>query len=71
MRGNLQRIRGMVDRLARLTSQLKTFAHKSELPPQPVPLARSIADAQALLGAELKEHDIARRGRRAARRRWP
>ena len=32
VRGNLQRIRGMVDRLARLTSQLKTFAHKSELP---------------------------------------
>ena len=38
----------MVDRLARLTSQLKTFAHKSEAPLAPVPLARSIADAQAL-----------------------
>jgi two-component system C4-dicarboxylate transport sensor histidine kinase DctB len=58
VRANLQRISGMVDRLARLTSRLKAFAHKSELPPQPVPLARSIADSQALLGAELKEHDI-------------
>jgi two-component system C4-dicarboxylate transport sensor histidine kinase DctB len=58
VRGNLQRISGMVDRLARLTSRLKTFAHKSELPPQPVALMRCIADTQALLGVELKEHDV-------------
>jgi two-component system C4-dicarboxylate transport sensor histidine kinase DctB len=58
VRGNLQRISGMVDRLTRLTSRLKTFAHKSDLPPQPVALLRSIADAQALLGVELKERDI-------------
>jgi two-component system C4-dicarboxylate transport sensor histidine kinase DctB len=58
VRANLQRISGMVDRLARLTSRLKTFAHKSELPAQPVVLVRSIADAQALLGAELKEHAV-------------
>jgi two-component system, NtrC family, C4-dicarboxylate transport sensor histidine kinase DctB len=58
VRGNLQRISGMVDRLGRLTSRLKTFAHKSDLPPQPVALLRSIADTQALLGAELKERDI-------------
>ena len=57
-RGNLQRITAMVDRLARLTSRLKAFAHKSDAPPQPVPLLRSIGDAQALLGAELKTHDI-------------
>jgi two-component system C4-dicarboxylate transport sensor histidine kinase DctB len=58
VRGNLQRIAGMVDRLARLTSRLKTFAHKSDVPPRAVPLVRSIADTQALLGAELKQHDI-------------
>jgi two-component system C4-dicarboxylate transport sensor histidine kinase DctB len=58
VRGNLQRISGMVDRLARLTSRLKTFAHKGDLPPQPVALLRSIADTQALLAAELKERDI-------------
>ncbi|HSV51145.1 MAG TPA: ATP-binding protein [Burkholderiaceae bacterium] len=58
VRGNLQRIAGMVDRLARLTSQLKTFAHKSEAPGAPVQLARSIADAQMLVGAELKQHGI-------------
>jgi len=55
---NLQRITGMVDRLARLTSRLKAFAHKSDLPAHPVPLLRSIGDAQALLGAELKAHGI-------------
>jgi len=62
VRGNLQRITGMVDRLARLTSQLKTFAHKSgdksDVPLTAVPLARCIADAQATVGAELKAHDI-------------
>lgn len=58
VRANLQRISGMVDRLARLTSRLKTFAHKSDQAPQAVPLLRSIADTQALLGAELKERDI-------------
>jgi len=62
VRGNLQRITGMVDRLARLTSQLKTFAHKSDVSDAPsttVPLARCIADAQAIVGTELKAHDIA------------
>jgi two-component system C4-dicarboxylate transport sensor histidine kinase DctB len=57
-RVNLQRITGMVDRLARLTSRLKAFAHKSDLPAQPVPLLRSISDAHALLGADLKQHGI-------------
>jgi len=58
VRGNLRRIAGMVDRLARLTSQLKTFAHKSDAPPAPVPLARSIADAQAIVGAEAKVREV-------------
>jgi two-component system C4-dicarboxylate transport sensor histidine kinase DctB len=59
VRGNLRRITGLVDRLARLTSQLKTFAHKSDAPLAAVPLSRCIADAQALVGTELKVHDIA------------
>ncbi|KQP35655.1 ATP-binding protein [Pseudorhodoferax sp. Leaf274] len=44
---NLHRITRMVDRLARLTTQLKTFAHKAETPGAPVPLAHCLADAQA------------------------
>jgi two-component system C4-dicarboxylate transport sensor histidine kinase DctB len=58
VRGNLQRITSMVDRLARLTTQLKTFAYKSDLPRTMLPLARCIADAQAGLGAELQAQDI-------------
>ena len=58
VRGNLRRITGMVDRLSRLTSQLKTFAYKSELPLVPIPVLRAIADAQALLGGSLTAHGI-------------
>jgi two-component system C4-dicarboxylate transport sensor histidine kinase DctB len=58
VRGNLRRIAGLVDRLARLTSQLKTFAHKSDAPLTAVALARCIADAQALVGAELTDRDV-------------
>ena len=58
VRGNLRRIGGMVDRLARLTSQLKTFAHKGDAPLAAVSLARCIADAQAIVGADLNAHGI-------------
>ena len=59
VRGNLQRITGMVDRLARLTSQLKTFAHKGDAPPACVSLARCIVAAQAIVGSELAAHQVA------------
>jgi len=59
VRGNLQRIRSMVDRLARLTSQLKTFAHKSELPLAPVSVVQAVADAQALVAESLKKDGVA------------
>lgn len=58
VRGNLRRITGMVDRLTRLTAQLKTFAHRSDAPLAHVVVARSIADAQVLLESELQQHDI-------------
>ncbi|VTU34941.1 C4-dicarboxylate transport sensor protein DctB [Variovorax sp. RA8] len=59
VRGNLRRIRGMVDRLARLTSQLKTFAHKSELQLAPVALAQAVADAQLIVAVAAKKNAIA------------
>lgn len=59
VRGNLQRIRGMVDRLARLTSQLKTFAHKNELPLAAVLMARAVADAQAIVAEATKKNGVA------------
>jgi two-component system C4-dicarboxylate transport sensor histidine kinase DctB len=55
VRGNLERIRNMVDRLARLTSQLKTFAHKSELPLAPLLLSQAIADAQVIVADASKK----------------
>ena len=58
VRGNLQRIGAMVDRLARLTAQLKTFAHKGDGTRVAVPLARGIADARALLAQVLKEAEV-------------
>ena len=58
VRANLRRITGTVDRLGRLTSRLKTFAHKSEAPLAPILLARSVADAQAVVGTELKDRNI-------------
>jgi two-component system C4-dicarboxylate transport sensor histidine kinase DctB len=58
VRGNLQRIRGMVDRLARLTSQLKTFAHKSELPLAPVPMVQAVADAQVIVAEASRKNGI-------------
>ncbi|WP_231973266.1 sensor histidine kinase [Variovorax sp. HW608] len=58
VRGNLHRIRGMVDRLARLTSQLKTFAHKSELQLAPVALAQAAADARLIVAEAAKKNDI-------------
>lgn len=58
VRGNLQRICGMVDRLARLTSQLKTFAHRSDLPLVPLPLSQAIADAQAMVAEAARKHRI-------------
>ncbi|MDM0113444.1 ATP-binding protein [Variovorax sp. J22R133] len=58
VQGNLQRIRNMVDRLARLTQQLKTFAHKSELASVPVQLARTIDDAQVIVAEATKKHGV-------------
>ena len=55
VRGNLRRIAGMVDRLARLTARLKTFAYKSALPVSQVPVARCIADAQVIVDATRRE----------------
>ncbi|MGJ7531054.1 sensor histidine kinase [Variovorax sp. GB1P17] len=58
VRGNLERIRRMVDRLARLTTQLKTFAHKSELPLEPLLLSQAIADAQVIVAEASKKQRI-------------
>ncbi|RIX73869.1 sensor histidine kinase [Acidovorax cavernicola] len=58
VRGNLKRIRDMVDRLARLTAQLKTFSHKQQLQRVPVVLAGAIAEAQVIVAGAQQKYGV-------------
>lgn len=58
VRRNLQRIVHIVERLGRVTYQLKAFAHKSTTPRVPVPVQRTIANAQFLVAQRLRESDV-------------
>ncbi len=58
VRGNLQRIRDMVDRLARLTSQLRTFSHKHQLQPAAVVLANAVAEARVIVAGAEKQYGV-------------
>ncbi|HSV46462.1 MAG TPA: ATP-binding protein [Ramlibacter sp.] len=58
VRGNLQRIAHLVDRLGRLTYQLKAFAHKSHAPSAPVVLQKVIANAQFLVSERLRSNGV-------------
>lgn len=56
VRGNLERIGRMVDRLGRLTRQLKVFARKPDaVAVVPVPVADAVAEAQQIAGPRLRE----------------
>lgn len=55
---NLQRITGLVGRLARLTTRLKTFAHKQEFTLVPISLGRVIADTLGGLDEPIRKHAI-------------
>lgn len=59
VRGNLQRIANLTDRLGRLTQQLKVFAHKSHLPAEPVAVRKVVQDALLLTGARVRELEVA------------
>jgi two-component system, NtrC family, C4-dicarboxylate transport sensor histidine kinase DctB len=58
VRQNLQRIALLVDRLGRLTHQLKAFAHKGEPARERVDLQRVIASAQFLVAQRLRENGV-------------
>ncbi|MDE1150740.1 MAG: ATP-binding protein [Azospirillaceae bacterium] len=55
---NLAFIAGLVDRMAKISSQLRNFSRRSEGPAQPVPLAAAIQEALALLDRRLKESRV-------------
>ena len=58
VQGNLRRIAGMVDRLARITSQLKLFAYKNAMVCVPVPIARVLSDAHAGVARAARDHGV-------------
>jgi two-component system C4-dicarboxylate transport sensor histidine kinase DctB len=58
VRGNLLRIVHLVDRLGRLTYQLKAFAHKTNSPSVPVDLLQTIANAQFLVSQRLRDTGV-------------
>jgi len=58
VRGNLERIAHLVDRLGRLTHQLKAFAHKASPSPEPVDLRQVISNAQFLVSQRLRDNGV-------------
>ncbi len=58
VRGNLLRIAHLVDRLGRLTYQLKAFAHKAGSQRVPVDLQQVIANAQFLVSQRLRDSGV-------------
>ena len=56
--GNLQRIANLINRLGRLTQQLKVFAHKSQEPLRPVVVRQVIQDALFVVTSRMRELDI-------------
>jgi two-component system, NtrC family, C4-dicarboxylate transport sensor histidine kinase DctB len=58
VRGNLQRIAHLVDRLGRLTHQLKAFAHKAQPPRESVNLQQVIANAQFIVSQRLRDNGV-------------
>jgi two-component system C4-dicarboxylate transport sensor histidine kinase DctB len=58
VRSNMQRIAHLVDRLGRLTYQLKAFAYKTRQTRVPVVLQQVIANAQFLVSERLRENGV-------------
>ncbi|HZX29767.1 MAG TPA: ATP-binding protein [Rhodocyclaceae bacterium] len=56
--GNLSRIAELVDRMGRITGQLKSFARKSSGRPQGVSVRRAVENAQFLLEQRLKRAGV-------------
>lgn len=53
-RSNLERIAQLVDRMGRITGQLKAFVHKSSGQPRPVDLRQTVSNATVLLEQRLR-----------------
>jgi len=58
VRHNLERIAHLVDRLGRLTHQLKAFAHKGGSSREPVNLRQVVSNAQFLVSQRLRDNGV-------------
>jgi two-component system C4-dicarboxylate transport sensor histidine kinase DctB len=58
VRGNLQMIDGLAQRIGSIVSQLKGFARKDDLRQQPVPLQPAVDTAIALVGADARREGV-------------
>ncbi|MFT4069698.1 sensor histidine kinase [Paraburkholderia sp.] len=58
VRSNLHRVAHLVDRLGRLTYQLKAFAHKASPIRVPVAVAKAVSGAEFLVRQRLQENNV-------------
>jgi two-component system C4-dicarboxylate transport sensor histidine kinase DctB len=59
VRANLGQIASLTDRIGMITDELRSFARKTNAPPQPVRLGDVIDGALLLMGARLRQYDVA------------
>lgn len=58
VRDNLAFIADLVDRMAKITGQLRGFSRRSDGPPQPASLAAAVRDALALMNGRLTDQGV-------------
>ena len=58
-RANLGQIASLTDRIGMITDELRSFARKTNAPPQPMRLGDAIDGALLLMGARLRQQDVA------------
>ncbi|WP_419254602.1 sensor histidine kinase [Caulobacter sp. ErkDOM-YI] len=58
-RANLALIAALTDRIGMITDELRSFARKTNAPPQPMRLGDAIDGALLLMGARLRQYDVA------------
>jgi two-component system C4-dicarboxylate transport sensor histidine kinase DctB len=58
VRANLGQIASLTDRIGMITDELRSFARKTNAPPQPVRLGDVIDGALLLMGARLRQYDV-------------
>jgi two-component system C4-dicarboxylate transport sensor histidine kinase DctB len=58
-RANLAQIASLTDRIGMITDELRSFARKTNAPPQPMRVGDAIDGALLLIGARLRQYEVA------------